>query len=87
MRITHTPAALERTTVTLPARVAAELRRRARTTQRPVSALVREAVERFLEDDQPSGLPSFAGVGASGQRDGSERAEEILRARARRGRR
>jgi Ribbon-helix-helix protein, copG family len=84
----HTPSeGTERTTVTLPRALAAELRVRARASGQPVSALVRDAVERFLKGKESAGLPAFTGVGASGDRHGSVKAEQLLRRRARRNRR
>jgi len=60
---------------------------RARASGQPVSALVRDAVELLLKGNESAGLPAFTGVGASGDRHGSARAEELLRRRARRNRR
>jgi hypothetical protein len=43
-----------------------------------VSAIVREALEAYLEGQPKPELPSFAGVGDSGRSDLSERVEELL---------
>jgi hypothetical protein len=60
---------------------------RARASGQPVSALVRNAVELLLKGKESANLPAFTGVGASGDRQGSVRAEQLLRRRARRSRR
>lgn len=83
--MTHTNGdGTERTTVTLPRELATELRIRARSSGQPVSALVRDAVALFLERGETSELPAFTGIGASGDKHGSENAERLLRRRARR---
>lgn len=74
----------ERTTVTLPVELARRLRTQARATERPVSAIVREALEAYLGGQPAPELPSFTGVGDSGRTDLSERVEELLAAAARR---
>lgn len=68
----------ERTTVSLPAELARQVKTRARATDRSVSSLVREALEAYLAGQPAPELPSFAGVGASGRGDLSERVEELL---------
>jgi plasmid stability protein len=68
----------ERTTVTLPTELARRLRTQARAHDRPVSAIVREALEAYLAGQPPPKLPSFMGVGRSGRTDLSERVEELL---------
>ncbi len=74
----------ERTSVTLPTELARRLRTQARAHQRSVSSIVREALEAYLAGQPPPELPSFAGVGASGIADLSERVEELLAEAARR---
>jgi plasmid stability protein len=74
----------ERTTVTLPTELARRLRTEARAHDRSVSAIVREALEAYLAGQPAPELPSFAGVGASGMGDLSERVEELLARAARR---
>ena len=71
-------AGSERTTVTLPIELARRLRTEAKAHGRPVSAIVREALEAYLEGQPPGQLPSFAGVGHSGRSDLSERVEELM---------
>jgi plasmid stability protein len=71
-------AGSERTTVTLPTELARRLRTQARAHDRPVSAIVREALEAYLAGQPAPDLPSFAGVGDSGISDLSERVEELL---------
>ena len=80
-------AGSERTTVTLPTELARRLRTQARAHDRPVSAIVREALEAYLGGQPPPELPSFMGVGRSGMTDLSERVEELLPETIRRGRR
>jgi hypothetical protein len=79
----RTPEGVERTTVTLPAALARRVRAQARTSGRSVSSILREALEAYLEGQEPPGLPSFTGVGASGRGDLSERVEELLAERFR----
>lgn len=71
-------AGSERTTVTLPTGLARRLRTEARAHDRPVSAIVREALEAYLDGQPAPELPSFAGAGQSGISDLSERVEELL---------
>jgi hypothetical protein len=80
-------AGSERTTVSLPTELARRLKTQARAHDRPVSAIVREALEAYLEGRPPAELPSFMGVGRSGMTDLSERVEELLPETIRRGRR
>ena len=74
----------ERTTITLPTELARRLRTQARAHERSVSAIVREALEAYLGGQPPPDLPSFAGAGASGMPDLSERVEELLAENGRR---
>jgi predicted transcriptional regulator len=77
-------AGSERTTVTLPTELARRLRNQARAHDRPVSAIVREALEAYLAGQPAPELPSFAAVAESGIDDLSERVEELLAESARR---
>ena len=77
-------AGSERTTVTLPTELARRLRTEARAHNRPVSAIVREALAAYLGGQPAPGLPSFAGTGESGIPDLSERVEELLAEASRR---
>lgn len=72
-----------KTTVYLDDDVARELREKARREGRPQAELIREALRSMLRNEE---RPALTGVGAfqSGQTDVSERAEELLRAAARR---
>jgi hypothetical protein len=69
----------ERTTITLPAPLARRVRAHALTNRRSVSSILREALEAYLEGQEPPQMPSFTGIGDSGRSDLSERAEELLR--------
>ena len=70
--------------MTLPTELARRLRTEARAHERPVSAIVREALEAYLGGQPAPELPSFTGVGESGIADLSERVEELLAEAARR---
>lgn len=74
----------ERTTVSLPTELTRRLRTQARAKDRPVSAIVREALEAYLGGQPAPDLPSFAGAGESGRTDLSERVEELLAEASRR---
>jgi predicted DNA-binding protein len=69
---------MKRTTVKLPDDLDARLRREARRRGTTISELTREAIEAHLSDGLPRRFLA-AGAGRSGQRDVSERIEEILR--------
>lgn len=75
----------ERATVTLPRSLARRLRLEAEASGRPISSVVREALEEYLREDVL--LPSFTGVAGSGRSDTSERTEELIRRRMKRRRR
>jgi plasmid stability protein len=77
-RRTAGPEGSVRTTVTLPVELARRLRFKARTNERSVSSIVREALDAYLAGQPPPTLPSFTGVGRSGRTDLSERVEELL---------
>jgi plasmid stability protein len=77
-------AGSERTTVTLPVGLARRLRTEARSHDRSVSAIVREALQAYLAGQPAPELPSFAGVGESGIADLSVCVEELLAQAARR---
>jgi predicted DNA-binding protein len=67
---------MQRTTVKISEELDARLRHEARRSGRTISEVTRDALERYLvENDRLS----FAGVGRSGRSDISERVEEILR--------
>jgi len=71
---------MKRTTVFLDERVESDLRAVARRRKRPVSALVREALQRFVsEETRKEGFSlRFLAVGASGRRDSATLHEELL---------
>jgi Arc/MetJ-type ribon-helix-helix transcriptional regulator len=71
---------VKRTTITLPDDLAAALERETRRRHTSASAVVREALTRYLGlsvDGEPRKLP-FASLGRSGHHDTAENAEEIL---------
>ena len=76
-----------RTSISLPSSLNRRLRLEAKARNKPASAIVRSALERYFESEGADPLPSFTGIGASGRRDTSERAEELLKRRFRRKRR
>jgi len=78
------PEPTERTTVSLPAPLARQIRTLALSKRRSVSSILREALEAYLEGQEPPPLPSFTGVAASGEGDLSERVEEIVAEHVRR---
>jgi predicted transcriptional regulator len=71
-------AYMRRTTVKVSDEVDARLRQEAERRGVTVSELTREALESYLGVESPRRL-GFAGAGASGRRNVSERIEEILR--------
>ncbi len=74
-----------KTTVYLDADVALSLRRMAESEGRSQAELIRDALEKFTRR-QKRPLPRGLGKYASGQSDVSERAREILRDAAKKGR-
>jgi hypothetical protein len=71
---------MKRTTVFIDESVDGDLRALARRQQRPVAALVREAVEQYVVAGRQAGpaRPGFVAIGRSGFRDTAERHEELL---------
>jgi hypothetical protein len=71
---------MKRTTVFIDEAVEADLHALARRQQRPVAALVREAVEQYVVAGRQAGpvRPAFVGMGASGFPDTAERHEDFL---------
>lgn len=71
---------MKRTTVFIDESVEGDLRALARRQQRPVSALVREAVEQYVAAGRQAGpaRPGFVAIGRSGHADTAERHEEML---------
>lgn len=74
---------MKRTTVKVPDELDARLRTEAERRGKTVSEITREALESYLGVASKRPL-SFAGAGASGRSDISERIEEILADEARR---
>ena len=74
-----------RTTVYLEEDIVVALRHRAETEKRSQAEIIREALRRYVEDTRGLERPPVAGLGSyrSGRSDVSERAEELLRERAR----
>ena len=69
---------MKRTTIFIPEVLEADLQQYARRTKKPVAWVVREAVSAYLSAHaRPSALPASIGMGASGQRDLSERIEQL----------
>lgn len=68
-------AYMKRTTVKVPDELDARLRNEAERRGKTVSEITREALESYLG---PRSRLSFAGIGASGRQDISERIEEIF---------
>lgn len=73
-----------RTTVYVDEDIAVALRHRAASEGRPQAELIREALRRYLEDVEQLERPPLVGMGRhrSGRTDVSARAEELLRAAA-----
>jgi len=71
---------MKRTTIFIDEAIDADLHALARRQQRPVAALVREAVEQYVVAGRQAGpaRPAFVGMGASGFADTAERHEEML---------
>jgi predicted transcriptional regulator len=71
---------MKRTTISLPADLAAALEREAARRRVPVSQVAREAIEARLglDSDEPRVLP-FAAVGASGESGIADHDEDFLR--------
>lgn len=76
-------AYVKRTTVKVPDELDARLRTEAERRGKTISEITREALESYLGGGSKRRL-SFAGAGASGRKDVSERIEEILAGEARR---
>ncbi len=72
-------AYMKRTTIKVSEELDARLRHEAERRGKTISEITREALESYLGSGSPRRL-GFAAAGASGQRDVSERIEEILTA-------
>lgn len=71
---------MKRTTVFIDESVEVDLHALARRQQRPVAALVREAVEQYVVAGRQTvpARPGFVAIGRSGHGDIAERHEEML---------
>lgn len=71
---------MKRTTIFIDEAIEADLQALARRQQRPVAALVREAVEQYVVGQRRprAARPGFVGVGRSGTTDTAERHEAML---------
>ena len=71
---------MKRTTIFIDEAIEADLQAFARRQQRPVAALVREALEQYVVGQRRprTARPGFVGVGRSGTADTAERHEAIL---------
>ena len=71
---------MKRTTIFIDEQIERELQGLARRRQRPVAAVVREAIQAYIvtETRQPPPVPGFVGIGRSGRTDTSERHEALL---------
>jgi len=71
---------MKRTTVFIDESIDADLHALALRRQRPVAALVREAVEQYVVAGRQAGTarPGFVAIGRSGFEDTAERHEEML---------
>jgi hypothetical protein len=70
---------MQKTTVYLDPADYRVLKRIAARTKRPPAELVREAVAEYAARHEPRRIPKSVGAFASGRRDLSERAEELLK--------
>lgn len=69
---------MKRTTIFIPEPLERDIQLYARRHRKPVAWVVREALAEYLTSRPPAMLPSFTGVGRSGQKDIAERHEELL---------
>ncbi len=72
---------MKRTTIVADESILLELKHRALREGRPVSDLIREALNNYLRTNKTINKKralSFVGTGKSGRKDISERSEEIL---------
>lgn len=73
---------MARTTLLLADDLLLEVKRLAREQGKTSTQIVREALDAYIAQQQRPQLPSFTGVGRSGRRSVSEKAEEILKRQA-----
>jgi metal-responsive CopG/Arc/MetJ family transcriptional regulator len=66
---------MTRTTITLPDDLAQEVKREAQRRRVSVATIAREALREHV---QAAAVPTFIGIGASGQHDVARNAEQII---------
>lgn len=70
---------MKRTTIFADESLLAALQKLAHKQHTSLAAIIRTALEQFVSQQEAAGpLPSFLGIGRSGRKDVSERAEELL---------
>ena len=69
---------MKRTTIFVPEPLERDMQLYARRQRKPVAWVVREALAEYLTSRRPTTLPSFIGIGHSGEKDIAERHEELL---------
>jgi predicted transcriptional regulator len=71
---------MKRTTIFIDEATERRLREAARRTSRPMASVVRDAINVYLDLDEPrpSGLPSVTGRFSSGRSDTSEQVDDLL---------
>jgi len=69
---------MKRTTIFVPEPLERDMQLYARRHRKPVAWVVREALAEYLTSRRPTTLPSFTGIGQSGQKDIAERHEDLL---------
>ena len=69
---------MKRTTIFVPEPLERDMQLYARRHRKPVAWVVREALAEYLTSRRPATLPSFTGIGHSGQKDIAERHEDLL---------
>ena len=69
---------MKRTTIFVPEPLERDMQLYARRHHKPVAWVVREALAEYLTSRRPTTLPSFIGIGHSGQKDIAERHEDLL---------
>lgn len=74
---------MTRTTILLESDRWLEIKQLARASGKTATAIIREALQTYLEQRRPARSLSFTAVGKSGRRNVSKDAEKILRRKAR----
>jgi metal-responsive CopG/Arc/MetJ family transcriptional regulator len=73
---------MTRTTILLESDLLLEIRQLARASGKTATAIIREALKTYLEQQRPARKLSFTAIGKSGRRTVSKNAEAILRRKA-----